>query len=111
MKSELEYILYKRLSEGKKDKILIVGDVACNLYETRHFKECIDEERWWQEVHADWKRNNKDITVVCPHPNYVFKAESLQQIKNKISANHTITIDIENEYSLQYFKSFWILSF
>ena len=31
-KSELEYILYKRLSEGKKDKILIVGDVACTLF-------------------------------------------------------------------------------
>ena len=27
-KSELEYILYKRLSEGKKDKILIIGDVS-----------------------------------------------------------------------------------
>ena len=103
LKSELEYILYKRLSEGKKDKILIVGDVACNLYENRHFKECIDEERWWEEVHSDWKRNNKDIIIVCPHPNYVFKTESLQQIKNKISANHTITIDIENEHSSQYF--------
>src|ERR687897_793662 len=40
-KSELEYALYKRLSEGKKDKILIVGDVACTLYETRNFNECI----------------------------------------------------------------------
>ncbi len=102
-KSELEYILYKRLSEGKKDKILIVGDVACNLYETRNFKECIDLEKWWQEVHSDWKRNNKDITVVCPHPNYVFKEESEQNIKNKIGDFHNARIDIENEYSLQYF--------
>ena len=30
-KSELEYLLYRRLSEGKKDKILIVGDVACTF--------------------------------------------------------------------------------
>ena len=102
-KSELEYILYKRLSEGKKDKILIVGDVACNLYETRNFKECIDLEKWWQEVHSDWKRNNKDITVVCPHPNNVFKEKSEQNIKNKIGNSHNTTIDIENEYSLQYF--------
>ena len=102
-KSELEYILYKRLSEGKKDKILIVGDVACNLYETRNFKECIDLEKWWQEVQSDWKRNNKDITVVCPHPNYVFKEDSVQDIKNKIGNSHNATIDIENEYSLQYF--------
>ena len=43
-KSELEYILYKRLSEGKKDKILIVGDVSCTLYENRNFRECIDLE-------------------------------------------------------------------
>ena len=102
-KSELEYILYKRLSEGKKDKILIVGDVTCTLYETRNFKECIDLEKWWQEVHSDWKRNNKDITVVCPHPNYVFKEESEQNIKNKIGNSHNATIDIENAYSLQYF--------
>ena len=102
-KSELEYILYKRLSEGKKDKILIVGDVACTLYETRNFKECIDLEKWWQEVHSDWKRNNKDITVVCPHPNYVFKEESEQNIKNKIVNSHNTTIDIENGSSLQYF--------
>jgi MEDS: MEthanogen/methylotroph, DcmR Sensory domain len=102
-KAELEYALYKRLSEGKKDKILIVGDVACTLYETRNFKECIDLEKWWQEVHSDWKRNNKDITVVCPHPNYVFKEESKQNIKNKIGNSHNATINIENEYSLQYF--------
>ena len=103
LKSELEYILYKRLSEGKKDKILIVGDVACTLYETRNFKECIDLEEWWQEVHSDWKRNNKDITVVCPHPNYVFKEKSLQDIKNKISNFHDATIDIEDEQSLHSF--------
>ena len=102
-KSELEYALYKRLSEGKKDKILIVGDVACTLYETRNFKECIDLEKWWQDVHSDWIKNNKDITVVCPHPNYVFKEESEQNIKNKIGNFHNATIDIENEYSLQYF--------
>ena len=102
-KSELEHILYKRLSEGKKNKILIVGDVACTLYETRNFKECIELEKWWQEVHSDWKRNNKDITVVCPHPNYVVKEESEQNIKNKIVNSHNTTIDIENAYSLQYF--------
>ena len=102
-KSELEYILYKRLSEGKKDKILIVGDVACTLYETRNFKECIDLEKWWQDVNLDWIKNNKDITVICPHPSYVFKENSLQEIKNKINNSHDATIDIENAYSLKYF--------
>ena len=103
LKSELEYTLYKRLSEGKKDKILIFADATCNLSETRNFKECIDLERWWQDVNLDWTRNNKDITVVRPHPNDVFKEESEQNMKNKIRNSHTATIDIENEYSLQYF--------
>ena len=72
LKTELEYALYRRLSEGKKDKILIFADATCALSETRHFKECIDLEKWWQKVHLDWVRNNKDITVVCPHPDDVF---------------------------------------
>jgi CheY-like chemotaxis protein len=59
-------------------------------------------EKWWQDVHSDWIRNNKDITVICPHPNYVFKEQSVHDVRNKISASHTITIDIEDEHSLQY---------
>ena len=103
LKSELEYTLYKRLSEGKKYKILIFADAACTLSETRHFKECIDLEKWWEDVNLDWVRNNKDITVVCPHPNYVFKEKSLQDIKNKIRNFHDAMIDIEDEQSLQSF--------
>ncbi len=60
-------------------------------------------ETWWQDVNLDWIRNNKDITLVCPHPNYVFKEKSLQDIKNKISNFHDATIDIEDEQSLQSF--------
>ena len=101
LKSELEYILDKRLSEGKKDKILIFADAACCLSENRHFSECIDLEKWWQTCHSDWIKNNKNITVVCPHPNHAFK-DSDHYIKNKISALHDITIDIEDEHSSPY---------
>ena len=101
LKSELEYILDKRLSEGKKDKILIFGDAACCLSENRHFSECIDLEKWWQTCHSNWIKNNKNITVVCPHPNHAFK-DSDHYIKNKISALHDITIDIEDEHSSPY---------
>jgi len=101
LKSELEYILDKRLSEGKIDKILIFADAACCLSENKHFSECIDLEKWWQTCHSDWIKNNKSITVVCPHPNYAFK-DSEQYIKNKISALHDITIDIEDEHSSPY---------
>jgi hypothetical protein len=41
--------------------------------------------------------------VVCPHPNYVFNKEQ-EEIRNKISNYHDVTIDIENENSLQYYS-------
>jgi hypothetical protein len=104
LKVELEITLSKRLSEGKKDKIIVFSDAACTLSENRHFKECISLEKWSQDVHLDWIRNNKEITIVCPHPNYIFNEDSLQDIKNKISGFHDTTINIENEYSLQSFK-------
>ena len=103
LKTDLEYLLNKRLSEGKKDKILVFSDAASNLSQTRNFNECIELEKWGQDVNLDWGRNNKNITVVCPHPNYVFK-NSEQDIKNKIIGFHDTTINIENEYSLQSFN-------
>ena len=103
LKSEVEDKLSNRSSEGKKDKILVFADAACTLSENRHFKECADLEKWWQNVNLDWVRNNKNITVLYPHPNHVFKEDSDQQVKNNISDSHDSTIDIENERSLQYF--------
>ena len=85
LKVELERTLSKRLSEGKKDKIIVISDAACTLSENRHFNECIGLEKWSQDVHSDWIRNNKEIAIVCPHPNYIFNEDSLQDIKNKIT--------------------------
>ena len=104
LKVDLEITLSKRLSEGKKDKVIVFSDVACTLSENRHFNECIGLEKWAQDVHSDWIRNNKEIAFVCPHPNYIFNEDSLQDIKNKISGFHDTTINIENEYSLQSFN-------
>jgi CheY-like chemotaxis protein len=100
LKLELEYTLSKRILEGKKGEILAFADAACTLSNNRQFKECIVLEKWWQDTHSDWIRNNKKITVVCPHPNYGFK-DSEQDIKNNISDLHTFTIDIENTNHLQ----------
>ena len=105
LKVELERTLSKRLSEGKKDKIIVISDAACTLSENRHFNECIGLEKWSQDVHSDWIRNNKEIAIVCPHPNYIFNEASVQDIKNKLSGFHDNTINIENEYSLQYFNN------
>lgn len=102
LKSQLEYMLYKRGCEGKADKILVVADAACHLSENGHFKECLDLEKWWRDVHSYWIRNKKNITVICPHPNYVFsKQDSLQPIKNKISKYHTVTLNAGDVHGLQ----------
>ena len=103
LKAELEDMLSKRVSEEKNDKILVFADAACHLSETKNLNECAYLEKWWQDIHIDWSRNNKNITVVCPHPNCVFKEELEQIIKDEICNSHNATIDIENEYSLQYF--------
>jgi len=102
LKTELEYLSNKGLSEGKKDKILLFADAACNLSETGNFNECIELERWWQLINKNWTKNHKNITVVCPHPNYVF-SDSEQIIKNKIIGLHDIAIHIDNKDSFQYF--------
>jgi CheY-like chemotaxis protein len=104
LKLELEYKLFQRISKGKKDKIIVFADAACNLSETKNFNECLHLEKWWQDVNLDWSRNNKNITVVCPHPNYVFKNDSERDVKNRLCDSfHDTTMDIENENSLQYF--------
>jgi CheY-like chemotaxis protein len=102
LKRKLENVLYKRISEGKKDKILFFADAACHLSETMNFSQSIDLEKWWQDVNLEWKRDNKDITIVCPHPNYVFKDLSLDYTKFQITDSHDMTIDIQDEHSLQY---------
>jgi CheY-like chemotaxis protein len=102
LKRKLENILYKRIYEGKKDKILFFADAACHLSETMNFNQSIDLEKWWQDANLDWARNNKDITIICPHPNYVFKDLSLDYTLYKITDSHDMTIDIEDEHSLQY---------
>ena len=102
LKRDLENILYKRISEGKKGRILFFADAACHLSETMNFSQSIDLEKWWQDVNLEWRRNNKDITIVCPHPNYVFKDVSLDYTKFLITDSHDMTIDIQDEHSLQY---------
>jgi CheY-like chemotaxis protein len=57
----------------------------------------LDLEEWWNDTHSDWIRNNKNITIVCPHPNYIFKEKSMQILWDKISASHDITIQLEND--------------
>jgi hypothetical protein len=71
LKANLEKLLRDRVVKGKKDKIIVFADAACCLCENRLFDESEKLEKWWQEVHDDWIKNNYHITVICPHPNLV----------------------------------------
>jgi hypothetical protein len=69
-----------------------------------NFNECLYLEKWWQKTNLGWSRNNKNISVICPHPNYVFKNNAEQDVKNRLCDSfHDTSIDIEDEHSLQYF--------
>ncbi|HSE99405.1 MAG TPA: response regulator [Nitrososphaeraceae archaeon] len=94
LKTELEKTLYHRQSEGKKDAILAFADAACFLSQNNHFEECEILEKWWQETNLEWIKNNKDITVICPHPGPVLNNPLLYDTKGHLNTMHTITIDL-----------------
>ena len=67
LKKELEKTLKHRKDRGKKDVILVFADAACFLSLNKRFDECEILEWWWCETNTEWKKNNQNITVVCPH--------------------------------------------
>ncbi len=93
LKAEVEQTLNQRKSEGKKDAILIFADAACFLSQNRHFDECEILEWWWNETTTEWKQNNQNITVVCPHPGQILKNPLLSETMLNIGSMHAITID------------------
>jgi CheY-like chemotaxis protein len=94
LKKELEEILNHRKSEGKKDAILVFADAACFLSHNKHFDECEILEWWWHETTTEWRQNNQNITVVCPHPGLVINNPLLPVTKGRLKGTHTITIDL-----------------
>ena len=94
LKKELEETLNHRKSEGKKDAILVFADAACFLSHNKHFDECEILEWWWHETTTEWRQNNQNITVVCPHPGLVLNDLLLSDTKGHINGMHTITIDL-----------------
>ena len=95
LKKELEETLNHRKSEGKKDAILVFADAACFLSQNKHFDECEILEWWWNETTTEWKQNNQNITVVCPHPELVINNPILSlDTKGHLNGMHTITIDL-----------------
>ena len=50
LKSELEETYKTRLTKEKIGKIIVIANAACNLSESRNFKECVFLENWWQKL-------------------------------------------------------------
>src|SRR5215213_9279837 len=95
LKKELEETLNHRKSEGKKDAILVFADAACFLTHNKQFDECEILEWWGNETTTEWRQNNQNITVVCPHPGLVLNNPLLSETKGRLNGTHTITIDLK----------------
>ena len=94
LKAELEKTQRQRISEGKKDAILAFADAACFLSHNKHFEECKVLEKWWHNTTTEWAQNNKNITIVCPHPGLVLNNPLLSDTKDRLNGMHTIMIDL-----------------
>lgn len=94
LKANLEKLVRDLVVKGKKDKIIVFADAACCLCENRSFGESEILEKWWQQVHNDWVKNNYHITVICPHPHLILQRE--QDTKSKIANLHDLKLDLNN---------------
>lgn len=94
LKNKLEETINDEIVKGKKYKITIFADVACNLCEIKSFDKSEILEKWWQDAHDEWLINNYHITVICPHPQVVLmnKPDS----KSRIMNSHDTLVDLNN---------------
>ncbi|HEX5187514.1 MAG TPA: response regulator [Nitrososphaeraceae archaeon] len=97
LKMTLEETLNHRSTEGKKDEILILLDVACLLFQNKHFDVSEILESWWNKTTAEWRQKNKHISVICPHNEVILNNPLLLEKKTRMSSMHTKTIDL-NQY-------------
>jgi len=58
-------------------------------------EECEILEWWWHETTTEWRQNNQNITVVCPHPELVINNSLVSVTKGRLNETHTITIDLK----------------
>jgi hypothetical protein len=98
----LEETLNHRKPEGKNDAILAFADAACFLSHNKHFVECKRLEKWWHNTTTtEWVLNNRNITVVCPHPGLILNDHLLSETKGRLNATHPITIDLNQSIENQ----------
>ena len=91
-KALLEEIVKERIAVGKSSEVVVVADCADNLSRNEKFDECVYVERWWQDTHLEWQKNDLKITVICPHPNSILDKNLFVHHKQLISRQHSLTI-------------------
>jgi hypothetical protein len=94
LKANLEKLIRDLVVKGKKDKIIVFADAACCLCENRSFVESEILEKWCQEVHNVWIKNNYHMTVICAHPHLLLQTE--EDTKPKIADLHDLMLDLNN---------------
>lgn len=97
LKKNLEKIFREIKARGDQLKITVFADAACCLCENKSFEDSEKLEKWWQDAHDEWVKNNYHITVICPHPQLIL--ETKQNARLKIANVHDIMITL-NPYDI-----------
>ena len=92
LKKNLEKISCENKVRGDKLKMTVFADAACCLCENKSFEDSEKLEKWWQDAHDEWVKNNYHITVICPHPQAILETE--QNTRLKIANAHDIMISL-----------------
>jgi CheY-like chemotaxis protein len=92
LKKNLEKIFHENKAREDKLKITLFADAACCLCENKSFEDSEKLEKWWQDAHDEWVKNNYHITVICPHPQLIL--ETKQNARLKIANVHDIMITL-----------------
>ena len=90
LKVMLEEAIKERIACKKNDEVIIVIDVAAKLAGNQKFKESLNLEKWWQEIHSEWLQKGLKVTVICPHPSPIFDNHDFTHYKQTISSLHNI---------------------
>jgi hypothetical protein len=93
LKIMLEEILQERINAGKRDEMIIVGELAGYLSKIGKLDESVFIERWWHATCSEWHDKKLKITVICPHPSSVLDKQSFAQYKLQISRHHSVIVN------------------
>lgn len=83
LKKNLAKIFRENKAGGDELKITVFADAACCLCENKSFEDSEKLEKWWQDAHDEWVKNNYHITVICPHPQLILETKQNARLKKQ----------------------------